>query len=273
MTYSITSVVLLSFWTVLPWPYGMKNVLIVFACLMNMNSDYEMLWNATHFIYWFTPTIQKVRDCLKVSLMCKNMCPHILCHFTIIAHCWGLVITVMRYEKVLLSTAQSSLLGLPRPLALFFSSQCHLSPSICTLNSGPAVEWWRTWLSRPHCVPWFSLATTATTWPATGCWRPLRANAACALREGGPRGDDDRSVPVNSLNAWLLYTISYLMFKETVGEAQSVSSQCRHTPNVALLFRALSATARARHDRNSCECVSESGWKFLRSDTCSPLNI
>lgn len=135
----------------------------------------------------------------------------------------------------------------------------------------PAVEWWRTRLLAALC-PLVFLATTATTWPVTGCWRPLRVNGCmCTSRRWHSR--KTMTGPSQSTHSVLGYytLISHLMFKETVGEAQSVSSQCRHTPNVALLFRALSATARARHDRNSCECVSESGWKFLRSDTCSPL--
>lgn len=78
--------------------------------------------------------------------------------------------------------------------------------------------------------------------------------------------DDDRSAPVNLFSYSTL--ISLMMLYRV---SRSVCSQCCHTPNVTLLFRALYDTARARHDRNSCEYASESGWKFLRSDTCSPL--
>lgn len=135
----------------------------------------------------------------------------------------------------------------------------------------PVAEWWRTRLSAA-LYRLVSLATTATTWPATGCWRHLRVNGCTCTSRRWPSQKMMTGSSQSTHSELSYYTlISQLMFKETVGEAQSVSSQCRHTPNVALLFRALSATARAWDDRNSCECVSESGWKFRRSDTCSPL--
>lgn len=65
-------------------------------------------------------------------------------------------------------------LNVKNQLKMRFCSLSLISIFLLPLSQPPVVVWSRTSQSVGSCLLGF-LATTATTWPATGCWRPLRA--------------------------------------------------------------------------------------------------
>lgn len=188
-----------------------------------LNSDILLILD-TVFLLLYKHTLSYTEGIWK-SLMCTlTYYVFLLLHYCVLDR--DLVSVFMHYERVLLSTAQSSFWGLSlNSSALIFISMASVSFHLY-FEQWPVVEWWRTRLSAA-LYRLVSLATTATTWPATGCWRPLRVKDCTCTSKRWPSPKMMTGLYQSTHSILSYYTlISQLMFKETVGEAQSVSSQC-----------------------------------------------
>lgn len=128
--------------------------------------------------------------------------------------------------------------------------------------------------SRSHRVARFPRQLQQQPNLPLGAAGPRGPTASRALWESGPRRRRRQvRATLQSLCLALCVSIHTFINHPTFKEKQKRSESFHRAVTIQTRRRSWGhyPARRARRDTSSCESAGESRWKFLRSDTCSPL--